>query len=172
MKKYLFTLFSALILILAACGNTEEQPKEVSKVDKESNEAVENEAEEVEEENSYDQVLVDSDVATITLEGISKVVDDIFGDSHVIKVTIENKSDKVIVVQTDNVSIDGLMVTDNVFFSEEVAAGKKANGKIEIQLFDDDELPPLDEELEMVLLVIDEETYERIDEEKINIEIK
>jgi len=100
------------------------------------------------------------------------VSDDIFGDSHVIKVSIENKSDDTIVIQTDKVSVDGLMVTDNVFFSEEVAAGKRANGKIEIQMFDDEELPPLDEELEMVLKVIDEETYETIEEDQINIAIK
>jgi|SRR5690625_1853921 len=177
MKKALTLLLSLIVAVaLAACGNTEET-KEVAKVDKESNEVVENESEEndteeVEEESSYDQVLIDSDTASVSLEGISKVSDDIFGDSHVIKVSIENKSDETIVIQTDQVSVDGLMVTDNVFFSEEVAAGKKANGKIEIQMFDDEELPPLDEELEMILKVINEETYDTIEEEKINIAIK
>lgn len=171
LKKYLLVLSLALLVLMAACGNSEETPKEVSKVEKESNGSENNDTEEVEEE-SYNEVLIDSDITTITLEGISNVTDDIFGDSHVIKVSIENKSDDTIVIQTDQVSVDGLMVTDNVFFSEEVAAGKKANGKIEIQVFDDEELPPLDEELEMILKVISEETYETIEEEKINIEIK
>lgn len=174
MKKALILLSSLLVATtLVACGETEEQPKEVSKVEKESNETESNEQEGREAtEESYDQVLIDSDIATVNLEGISKVSDDIFGDSHVIKVSIENKSDDTIVIQTDKVSVDGLMVTDNVFFSEEVAAGKRANGKIEIQMFDDEELPPLDEELEMVLKVIDEETYETIEEDQINIAIK
>lgn len=171
MKKILL-LVTAAIFLLSACGETNEEPKEVSKVEKESNESENNESEETEGEASYDEVLIDSDIAKITLEGISNVTDDIFGDSHVIKVSIENKSDDTIVIQTDQVSVDGLMVTDNVFFSEEVAGGKKANGKIEIQVFDDEELPPLDEELEMILKVISEETYETIEEEKINIEIK
>ena len=171
MKKYLFTIFLALIVVLSACGDTEEKPKEVSNVEKKSDETSESEKGET-DEASYDEVLIDSDIAKVTLEGISEVGDDIFGNAHVIKVSIENKSNETIIIQTDKVSVDGLMVTDNVFFSEEVAAGKKANGKIEIQLFDEDELPPLEEELEMVLQVISEESYEMIEEEQINIAIK
>lgn len=171
MKKFLFLLFAAM-MVLAACGETEEKPKEISKVEKESDNTSSNESEVEEKESDYDQVLIDSETVKVTLESISKIEDKMFDEEyHLVKMSIENKSDKTIIIQTDEVSIDGLMVTDNVFFSEEVAGGKKANGKMQIQLFDE-ELPPLDEELEMILLVIDGESYDRIDEEKINIEIK
>lgn len=175
MKKLLI-LLAAAMLVLTACGETQEEKKEVSKVEKKSDANEKNDAEEkgeeAEEEESYDEVLIDSDTAKVTLESISKVEDSMFDEEyHVIKLAIENKSDKTIVIQSDEVSIDGLMVTDNAFFSEEVAGGKKANGKMQIQFFDED-LPPLDEELEMILKVIDGETFETMEDEKINISIK
>lgn len=174
MKKLLF-LLAAAMLVLTACGETQEEKKEVSKVEKKSDANEKNNSEEKDEEaeeESYDEVLIDSDTAKVTLESISKVEDSMFDEEyHVIKLAIENKSDKTIVIQSDEVSIDGLMVTDNAFFSEEVAGGKKANGKMQIQFFDED-LPPLDEELEMILKVIDEETFETMEDEKINISIK
>lgn len=176
MKRLLFLLLTSILAVsLVACGDGDanEQKKEVSKVEKQSgsDESSETGTDEG-EEKSYDQVLIDSEIAKVTLEGISKIEDSTWDEEyHEIKMSIENKSDKTIVVQTDEVSIDGLMVTDNVFFSEDVAGGKKANGKLKIEMFDE-ELPPLDEELEMILKVIDEETYDTIEEEKINIEIK
>ena len=174
MKKLLF-LLAAAMLVLTACGETQEEKKEVSTVEKKSDANEKNDAEEKDEEaeeESYDEVLIDSDTAKVTLESISKVEDSMFDEEyHVIKLAIENKSDKTIVIQSDEVSIDGLMVTDNAFFSEEVAGGKKANGKMQIQFFDED-LPPLDEELEMILKVIDGETFETMEDEKINISIK
>lgn len=178
MKKLLF-LLAAAMLILTACGETEEEKKEVSNVEKQSDtnesngkEEKEEEAEAEVKEESYDEVLVDSEVAKVTLENISKVKDELFDEEyHSVKLAIENKSDKTIVIQSDEVSIDGLMVTDHVVFSESVSGGKKANGELKIEVYDGD-LPPLDEELEMILLVIDNETYDRIIEEKINISIK
>src|SRR5699024_339798 len=120
MKKLLF-LLAAAMLVLTACGETQEEKKEVSTVEKKSDANEKNDAEEKDEEaeeESYDEVLIDSDTAKVTLESISKVEDSMFDEEyHVIKLAIENKSDKTIVIQSDEVSIDGLMVTDNAFFS-------------------------------------------------------
>lgn len=132
--------------------------------------ASENEGEES-ESSSYDEVLLDDDIATVTLKGIETVEDDIFGDEHKIKLEIENKSDKTIVVQTDQVSVDGLMVDDMVMFSETVAAGKKANGSLDIMSFDE-ELPELNENLELILIVLDDETFDRISETDISVDLK
>lgn len=175
MKKALILLMSLITAIgLAACGGETTQEKEVGSVETgdKSNEAEVDGEDESEETESYDEVLLDSDNAKVVLESISHVKDEMFDEEyHVVKLAIENKLDKTIVIQADEVSIDGLMVTDNVFFSEEVAGGKKANGKLEIQTFDE-ELPPLDENLEFKLLVIDEESYETMEDEKVNIDIK
>lgn len=182
MKKVLFLLLSIILSIgLIACGEVEEQVKEIDKVETsgDDNESEEPESEEDNdglEENEettedYGETILDSDNAIVVLESITTVSDDIFGDYHEIKLNIENRSDETIIIQADEVSIDGLMVTDNVFFSEEVSAGKKANGKMKIEFFDDD-LPPLDEELEFILKVIDNESFMTVEEENVSISIK
>jgi hypothetical protein len=171
--KKLLILLTSLMLLLVACGETNEQPKEVSKIETESKDAeVENNEKEQEEPTEYNEVLLDSDNAKVTLLSITKVEDKTFDEEyHSIKLIIENKLDKTIVVQTDEVSVDDVMVTDDVWFSETVAGGKKANGEMKIQTYDS-ELPPLEKNLELLLLVIDEEDYDRLDEQSVRIEIK
>lgn len=176
MRKITILLMSLFATVgLVACGGETEE-KEVGSVEtgeaSEAEEVSENDDEAEDETEDYDEVLLDSENALVTLESISHVKDETFDEEyHSIKLTIENKQDKTIVIQADEVSADGLMVTDNVFFSEEVAGGKKANGKMQIETFDED-LPPLDEELEFKLLVIDEESYETLEEQQISVSIQ
>ncbi|HHU20191.1 MAG TPA: hypothetical protein GXZ58_08280 [Bacilli bacterium] len=186
--KRLVVLFLSLFVVigLSACDgettekeigtvssgdeNQSEQEEESNDVDDAEENASENEDQES-ESNSYDEVLLDDEVATVTLKSIETVADDIFGDEHKIKLDIENKSDKTIVVQSDQVSIDGLMVDDMAIFSETVAGGKRANGSLDIMSFDE-ELPELNENLEFILIVIDEETFDRISETDISVDLK
>lgn len=182
MKRLLVIFVSLFVVIgLSACdGETEE--KEIGNVTSSNEDQSEqnsddedknatNGEEQNSESNTYDEVLLDDDVAVVTLKSIETVKDDIFGDEHKIKLEIENKSDKTIVVQSDEVSIDGLMVDDMVAFSETVAGGKKANGSLDIMSLDED-LPELDENLEFILIVLDDETFDRISEIDVNIDLK
>lgn len=177
MKKIMFLLMSLVVVTgLTACEEAETTEKDVGSVETSGNgnneEGNEENDGESEETTDYDEVLIDSENAKVTLESITKVEDELFDDEYYsIKLAIENKLDKTITVQTDDVSIDGLMVTDEAFFSEDVAGGKKANGEMQIETFDE-ELPPLEDELEMLLLVIDEDTFDDLDNEQVNIEIK
>lgn len=168
-KTLLLLLMLVLTTALAGCGEEEASKKEVKSVESSDKS---NEKEEVKSDSeSYDQVLLDDDVATVTLKTIETVKDDIFGDEHKVKLEIENKSDKTIVVQSDQMSIDGLMVDDMVVFSETVAGGKRANGSLDIMALDD-ELPELNENLEFTLIVIDDETFDRITETDVKVDLK
>ena len=175
MRKFLLLLSIVFLVALSACGETTSEEKEVASVNKDdtekTNEEEESDASEEPEESTYDEVLLDDDVAIITLVSIETVKDDTFGDEHKIKLEIENKSDETIVIQSEQVSIDGLMVDDMVAFSETVAGGKRANGNLDIMSFDD-ELPELNENLEFILLVLDDETYERISETDVSVDLK
>ena len=164
-------LLASLALVLGACGDDVEE-KEVGSVDSSEKGEETEEVEEVEDDvEEINKDVVDTDVAKITLVDIQTVFNDGFDtDTHIVNFDIENKSDKDLVVQTDKVSADGKMVTDMVTFSVDVAAGKKADGKLEIINFDGD-LPELEEELEMVLLVMDDESYDRLIEQDVKIDL-
>lgn len=114
-KSIRLILMGALAMSFVACSTPE-----TSKVESGSATPVEeqkDEAKEIQEE----VVLVDDELAKIVVT--EKFNDEIFGPSY--KVSVENKTDKKIIVQTRDVSIDGVM--EEPIFSIEVTAGKKAN---------------------------------------------
>ncbi len=179
MKKLLFLLMASLVLV--ACGNDEPQEKEVGSVESSdkannsnnesnnnSNEDESNTGEEVSTEE-VEEVIADDDFLKATLVSVERIEDDIFGDSHVVNIQIENKTSDKLVVQSEDVSIDGTMVDDMVVFSEDIAGEKNANGKLEIMSFEDD-LPEMNDNIEFTLIVLDEETYDRVAEHEVKID--
>lgn len=183
-KSLLLTMSLFVALVLAACGSTETEGKDIGSVDtgKQENssnanvednegEATTNEdAEEDIDSTTYDEVLLDDEIATVILKGIETEKDEIFGNQHNVKLEIENKTENTVYVQSREVSIDGFMVDDNVIFSETVAGGKKAKGELSIMAFDD-ELPELNENIEFKLVVIDEGFME-LSSADVSIEVK
>ncbi len=114
-KSIRLILMGALAMSFVACSTPE-----TSKVESGSATPVEeqkDEAKEIQEE----VVLVDDELAKIVIS--EKFNDEVFGPSY--KVSVENKTDQKIIVQTRDVSIDGVM--EEPIFSVEVTAGKKAN---------------------------------------------
>lgn len=96
--------------------------------------------------------------------------DDVFDEEkYVINIDLENKTENKIIVQARDVSIDGTMVDDMVFFSEEIAGGKNAKGKMEIQNYEGD-LPTMDDNIEFILLIADDETFEDLSEHDVKVE--
>lgn len=183
MKKVLVLLMSLfLVLTLAACGETETEEKDIGSVetsgqsDDEGADVEDDEDEETgeedpdSEEKEFNEVILDDENATVTLTGIVTERDEIFGDEHKIKMVIENKSNATIEVQSREVSIDGFMVDDMVFFSETVAAGKKSNATMDIMTFDED-LPELNENIEFTLKIIDHDTFDDISTAEVSIDI-
>lgn len=70
-----------------------------------------------------EKVIFEQDNIVITSKGIES---DIFGTS--LKILIENNSNKNLIFQTKNESVNGFMA--ETLFSEEVASGKKSNASI------------------------------------------
>lgn len=167
MRK-LSVVFASLLLvfILAACGETTTEDKEINSVESSSNNDkaennVNNGNEEAESETEeVGEVIADDDYVKATLVNVEYVNDEMFDEQkYVINIDLENKTSDKIVVQARDVSIDGTMVDDMVFFSEEIAGDKNANGKMEIQNYEGD-LPTMDDNIEFILLIVDEETFE------------
>ena len=117
-KSIRLMLIGVVAMSFVACSDPE-----TSKVESGSATPVEEKKEEKEvlEVKQDEVVLVDDELARIVVT--EKFNDEILGPSY--KVSVENKTDKKIIVQTRDVSIDGVM--EEPIFSVEVTAGKKAN---------------------------------------------
>ena len=189
MKKILVFLASMSLFLLAACGEStteevsselkkeaETEKAEAEKKKEEVTEEVEEESEEattdVEEVN---QNIADDDIVKIDLINVERVTDEFMGDSIKVNFEIENRSDVKIVVQSRDLSIDGYMADDFSSMSAEVMPGKKAKDSLTIDemfLDEGEELPKLEDTLEMSLLVADYETFEDINSYDVHIDFK
>ena len=186
MKKLLVFLASMSLFLLAACGEstTEEVSSELKKEAETEKAEAEKKKEEVteesEEESTTDveevnQNIADDDIVKIDLINVERVTDEFMGDSIKVNFEIENRSDVKIVVQSRDLSIDGYMADDISSMSAEVMPGKKAKDSLTIdELFLDEgeELPKLEDTLEMSLLVADYETFEDINSYDVHIDFK
>ena len=104
-----------------------------------------------------DSVLVDQDGIKITYTGLD--TDGMMGTE--IKLRIENNSDVGVLIQTRDMSVNGMML-DGIF-SSEVNAGKKANDKIIIPSWgmEDNDITDL-EEVEFYFTVVTSEGWDKI----------
>ena len=117
MNKKILSLIAVgvLSISLVACSSGESE-----KVDGGNATAVEEKNDGNEETKKEEIVLVDDELAKIV---VTEKKADPFGAGYV--VSVENKSDKKIIVQTRDTSVDGTM--EEPIFSIEVRPGKKAN---------------------------------------------
>lgn len=132
MKKIKIIALAGLLIstvaVLGGCGSetTTEQNKDVASVTTEQGETSKKDETSKEDENkSIDKVIYDKDGIKVSAKGLSK---DIMGTK--IKLAIENNSDKAVLIQNRDLSVNGIMM-DGVF-SANVEAGKKANDGISI----------------------------------------
>lgn len=176
MNKKIMTLLVSIIAVfgLVACGETTTEEKEIESVGaSESSEEDKTDSDGSEESSDVEEVeevIANDDYIKATLVNVEHVVDDLFDEEkYVINIDLENKTSDKIVVQARDVSIDGTMVDDMVFFSEEIAGEKNAKGKMEIQNYEGD-LPSMDDNLEFILVILNDETYEDITEHDVKIE--
>lgn len=180
MKK-LLTALAVSGLFLAACAEEskpETEPVEEAPADETPVEETKEEEAPAEETNEgvteYNEEVLNDDTVQITLESIEVVEDEFMGTSYEVKFNVENKSDKKIIIQSDDVSIDDQMVDPIMYsMSTDVMPGKKATAKLSMHAYEDgEELPELKGAFEFTLYVIDEETYEHISEPHTSIELK
>ncbi len=149
-KSIRLMLIGVMAMSFVACSDPE-----TSKVEGGSATPAEEKKEEKEvlEVKQDEVVLVDDELARIVVT--EKFNDEILGPSY--KVSVENKTDKKIIVQTRDVSIDGVM--EEPIFSVEVTAGKKANDNMTFMNIES--LEAL-KNLEGKLLIMDDESYDEL----------
>ncbi len=181
MKRLLLTLLAtSLAVILAACGGSETEEKSIDNVETDTTE--ENESEETNDdsngdgdnnEQTFDEVIVDNENIKATLISVVEEKDDIWGDSIEVTFEVENKREDTIEVQAREVSADGKMIDESLLaMSTEVAAGKVADAKLTIQAFDDQELPPMEENLELKLHIFSWDDIDYSEDHPVVIEFK
>lgn len=187
MKKVLILFLSLLVgLTLAACGDSESGEKEITSVEsteqskeesKESTESSTDSADKKEEDSSneakeFNDIIADNDHLKATLISIEKVVDEEWDEEYYsVNIEIENKREDTIEVQAHQVSADGRMIDDFVYFSETIAGGKIADGKMQIQNYEG-ELPSMEENLEFILNVYSHDDYEFENSTDVKIELQ
>lgn len=175
MKKLLLMLLASFVFVLGACSETEE--KEVSSLEasEKNSEEVYEEDEEIEEEieeetEELDQTLVDNDNLKAVVTGIKKIDNKEWDEeSYEISIEIDNKRDDTIEVQAHEVSADGVMIDDMVFFSETVAGGKHSNAVMGIENYEGD-LPEMEKDLEFILSVFSHDDMDYEDNHDVKIE--
>lgn len=165
-----------LLGVIVACGETAiKEGKEVEKVEstaKETKEAKEAPAKE-EAAPSIAKEVVNNESIKATLMRIESGDDpDWGGEYHEIVFEIENKTDLNIVIQARNVSADGKMVDEaNVFMSQEITPGKKADATLTLQDFGDGKIDEIKENIEVTLAVFDWD-YALEEEHTVKVDLK
>lgn len=151
MNRKILSLISIGILSisLVACSSDDSEKVESGNATEveQSNEEQITDTETDTETEATEVVLVDDDTIKAVVTEKSA---DLFGAGY--NITIENKTDKKIIVQTRETSVDGVM--EDPIFSEEITAGKTAKGMM--QFMNITELENL-KNLEGKLVVLDEE---------------
>lgn len=184
MKKIIILFASVfLIIVLAACGETTSEEKEIGSVESsdkadKDDDVEENDAEEAEESEDatseteeVGEVIADDEYIKATLVSVERVNDEVFDEEYYdVKIELENKTGETLEVQANEVSIDNTMVDDMVFFSETVAGEKNANGVLTIQNYEGD-LPTMDENIEFILNIIDGDSFETIAEHDVKVDL-
>ena len=161
-KKIIGMLAGTLVVgrMMVGCGSEDTTTNQ----DQVSIETTQEETQDVVEEIAGQEVYNENDIR-ISYTGIE--YDDIYGVT--VKLKIENGSDKHIIVQPDNSSINGIMV--DAIMSQDVLAGKVANGELKIfnSYLEDNNITKV-ENVETTLLILDEE-YNTLNEVQVSLDV-
>ena len=162
-------LFGAGAILLTACGDdggSEETDETVEPTTEDVTEETD-ESTEVEETNDdfyeFNEVVAENENYKITLLNIEREYDEMWDEEKIkVRHDVENLSDIDIEVQARTVSLNDRMIDESLLMmSQEVAAGKSADATLEIQDYEDNELPALEGNFEMTLHIFDwEYTFE------------
>lgn len=166
----------ALALTLTACSeeSTEKEVKETpveESTGKEVKETPEKKKDEKPKEETKKVVLVDDANVKITFTGLKESTNSIMGKEAKLKLDVENKTDKDIIVQSDKISVDGTMFK-SVAYSEEITPNSKSSSSIHFMELDKDtEFPKFKDNVkgEIVILSAD---FDRIATHKFNLSFK
>ena len=166
MKNLIGLLMLSMVLILVACGDSE---KETNKKKIESVTSEQKEADTENDKQDINQEVANTENIKATLISIEKVVDREWNEEkYEVKFEVENKRDDKILIQADKVSADGKMIDNSKrHMNTNISAGKKADAILTIERYGGSlELPEINEDFEMVLLVYTD-GYEEMENHKV-----
>lgn len=158
MYKKLLGLLLTLILTLGIVGCSSQESEKVDSGDATPTEKKKDDP--VKEDKQEEVVLIDDELVKIVIT--EKVNDEIMGKMY--KLVIENKSEQKIIVQSRDMSVDGVM--QDPIFSVDIMPEKKANA--DMIFMEVDSLDGL-KNVEGRLIIIDE-NYSDLNSYNINIE--
>lgn len=170
MKKKLLLLSLSSVMLLAACGNKEKPAEDKKDGSAEKVEKVEKEKKLEKKTLKFDEVIEDNDQVKMTLSQVDATFDkerleeyDLEQSrAYVITVSVENKTDTPLELYADSASMDGNMLKDNFFWSEnyKVTPGNTTPFTINLDNFDiedDEALPELEKQFGATIHWFDEE---------------
>jgi len=156
MKKCIYSAALVSALMLGACGDTTEE--NVGGTVEESGTEVSATEDAI---NEINQVIVDNENVKANLLKITKVTDDIWGNSYEVIFDVQNKRSDSIEVQARSVSADGRMIDETLLsMSQEIAPGKAAYATLTISEFDGYEFPEMNSDFEMTLHIFSWDDYD------------
>ncbi|GGA60623.1 hypothetical protein [Ornithinibacillus halotolerans] len=143
---------------VAINGNQEENEG------KEDNSGLNEEKENGDFERNYNDVIYDSEQIKVTLKRIKKetVRDVREKQTYYINLEIENKLDKNISFWSEKTIADGKSIDKYIAFIDKVVANKTVDAVMKVQDFSDDPLPIIEDYIESEIVVVDEESSQRI----------
>ncbi|MCR8969605.1 hypothetical protein [Facklamia sp. 7083-14-GEN3] len=162
MKKSLVLLTSMMMLGGVTVSAQDEEKIEELRIEiKDLKEELKDKLDELKELTGEDEefIITDDKDFFIKYVEVNEKDDENFGDYYEFVFEVENKTDKTMNVMAEDVTIDDDLVDEKmVFLSEEIESGSKGEIILKIQsLEEDEEVPELDDDLEMTLKLVNEE---------------
>jgi cytoskeletal protein RodZ len=155
-KFLVILLFSSILLV--ACGDKKETDAGKSNDSVESSSSVSvkdssTTADSGTNKIEYNQEIADDDTIKATLMSIEHIIDKTYDEEkYVVSFDITNKTDKTMVFQAREVSINDRMVDESLLnMSTEISAGKSATAELTIEDYSGGELPEMAGDFEMIL---------------------
>lgn len=135
-----------------------------------------NESENTKEKVSKKNIVVIDDAnVKVVITGFASTEDDIWGDSADLKFEMTNKTKGTLVIQSSEISVDGVMADDLVIFSETVAAGKTAKGNLSFEAWfmeEGEDIPAFEDNIEGKIIVLNESDFNQLSESPFKVNLK
>ncbi|MGX7108885.1 hypothetical protein [Facklamia miroungae] len=162
MKKSLMLLASMMMLGgVPVFAQDEEKIEELRTEIKELKEELKEKETELKDLTGEDEkyIITDDEDFFIKYIEVNEKDDEDLGYYYEFVFEVENKTDKTMNILAEDVTIDDDLVDEKmVFLSEEIEAGAKDQIILKIQSLDEDEkVPELDDDLEMMLKLVNDE---------------
>lgn len=179
MKKKILSLLFASALVLGACSGDDSDPVDEQGAEDEVEEAQEIEASEEESQDKereyyeFNELVEDNENVRVKIISVERLyAEDSDEEAIGIAFEIENKTDRVLDVQSRNVSINDKMIDESLsVLTQDIAAGKSADVYYVIEDYESEiTIPEIEGNLEMALVFLDWDDWDFDEEVPVRVE--